>query len=228
MLNDFKKYPVTHSLLLVTTLVYLVTTLGNLFLPGLTNFVNYNFGMIGMILRYDPSQLWRLVTPIFIHFGFEHFIFNAISIYFAGRIAEDLWGGPRFLLLYLLSGIMGNVFTFYFSPDTLAAGASTSIFGLFAAIGIVGLLENNGALKQISNQFVTLIVLNLIFNLMDAFSANPSISLSGHLGGALGGLLIGSVIPLKVFPSTLQVWRRLIALVAYLVITTLLLSPILV
>lgn len=228
MLNDFKKYPVTHSLLLVTTLVYLVTTLGNLFLPGLTNFVNYNFGMIGMILRYDPSQLWRLVTPIFIHFGFEHFIFNAISIYFAGRIAEDLWGGPRFLLLYLLSGIMGNVFTFYFSPDTLAAGASTSIFGLFAAIGIVGLLENNGALKQISNQFVTLIVLNLIFNLMDAFSANPSISLSGHLGGALGGLLIGSAIPLKVIPSTLQVWRRLIALVAYLVITALLLSPILV
>lgn len=216
MKNDIRHYPMTLSLLLLTTIVFLVTNLGNVLLPGFDRIVYYTFGMIGQALRLDPSQLWRLVTPIFIHFGLEHFAFNAISLYFAGRIAEQLWGSTRFFFIYILSGILGNILCFYFTPLTLCAGASTSIFGIFAAIALAGLFENHLALKEVSRQFFILIAVNLVFNLIDAFSQNPSISLSGHIGGALGGALLGLAFPLRNLSSSIKPVLRVAAALAYI------------
>ena len=49
---------------------------------------------------------------------------------FIGRQVEAVFGSLNFSLIYILSGIFGNAATFIFSPNSLSAGASTSIFGL--------------------------------------------------------------------------------------------------
>ena len=70
--------------------------------------------MYGAFVQYSPLNLWRLVTPIFVHIGVEHFLFNMLALYFMGKMAEQIFGTPRFLGLYLLAGVMGNAFTLLF------------------------------------------------------------------------------------------------------------------
>ncbi|WP_019780222.1 rhomboid family intramembrane serine protease [Streptococcus sobrinus] len=216
MLKDFKKYPATYVLLALTLVVFLALQLVY-FSQATSSLAIYHFGgMFGRAIQYDHSQIWRLISPIFVHIGWEHLIFNGVTLYFVGRIAEDLWGAGKFLLLYLLAGLMGNAATLFFTPTVVSAGASTSLFGLFAAVVIVGYIGNNAVLKQVGRQFLILIALNLAFNLMDLLSGHPSISIVGHLGGLLGGGLTALFLPMKRYRSGIPVSLKITALVAYL------------
>ena len=76
----------------------------------------------------------------------------------------------------------------------VSAGASTSIFGLFVAIALLGVLskKNRAFLSQYSKGMLSVIGLNIVYTLL-----MPSVSLSGHLGGALGGLIAMFMVPSK-------------------------------
>jgi len=138
-----KRYSVTSFFLLVTGFVFLLMLI--------TTGINFDqvktlfqFGaMYGPIIRLFPEQIWRLFSAIFVHIGWEHFIVNMISLYFLGRQVEEIFGSKQFFFLYLLSGMMGNLFVFAFTPKVVAAGASTSLYGLFAAIIILRYATRN-------------------------------------------------------------------------------------
>ena len=111
-----KKYPVTSSLLLLTTGVFLSMLLVRDFNYESVQTV-YDFGgVIGAEIQVDPSQSWRLLAAMFVHIGLQHFVLNMVTLYFLGRIAEDLFGSKAFLVLYILSCLMGNLFVMTFSP----------------------------------------------------------------------------------------------------------------
>lgn len=210
-METFKKYPATSFLVLLTTLVFLtmqVVYLGQ----ANTTLAVFNFGgMYGDLVVHNPNQLWRLITPIFVHIGWEHFLFNSLALYFVGQLVENIWGSWRFLLLYLLSGIMGNIFTLYLTPNVVAAGASTSLFGLFAAIVVLGYFGHNPYLKQLGRSYQALIVVNLIFNLF-----MPDISIAGHLGGIIGGICSAFILPSFAEGKLFSLRQRLPILILYL------------
>lgn len=185
-MTTLKKHPITSLLIFSISLVFL--SMQALYLAQAESpLIIYRFGgLIGNLLKVNPSDLWRLVTPIFVHIGWEHFLFNTVSLFFLGKIAEKLYGSTKFLVLVILSGIMGNVFVLLLTPDVIVAGASTSIFGLFAAIMITGHFSSNVLLKNLSHSYRALIIINLLFNLI-----TPGVSIAGHLGGLFGGLLLG-------------------------------------
>ena len=138
--------------------------------------------------KFNPAiiagQYWRFVTPIFLHIGFTHILMNSITLYFLGAEMERIYGSFRFLIIYLLGGIMGNVMSFAFS-NSLSAGASTSLFGLFAAAIVLGrMYPSNYAIRHMAQGFTILIVLNFITGL-----TSSGIDNWGHLGGAIGGAL---------------------------------------
>ena len=177
-MSIFKKSPITLLLVLSISLIFGCM---QLLYPGEAEnaSVIYHFGgLIGSILKENLSDFWRLLTPIFVHIGWEHFIFNTITLFFLGQLSEELYGHIKFLILFFLSGIMGNVFVLLLTPNVIVAGASTSIFGLFAAIVITGYFSNNPNLKNLSNSYRTLIIINLIFNIM-----TPTVRLVCHPGG---------------------------------------------
>ncbi len=132
------------------------------------------------------GQLWRLITPMFLHASVLHIAFNMYALYIIGRGLEIYYGHTRYLLLYLLAGFAGNVLSFAFTADA-SLGASTAIFGLIAAQGIFiyrnRFLFGNRAGRMLSN-----IVMILIFNLVLG-AVQPGIDNWGHLGGLLGGSL---------------------------------------
>lgn len=210
MKNVIKESPVTIFLLALTTLVFIamqVIYFGN----ATSNQAIFNTGgMYGAYVSLFPSQLWRLVTPIFVHIGWEHFFFNALTLYFVGQIAEQIWGHHKFLALYVLSGIVGNIFTLFFTPNVIAAGASTSLFGVFAAIMVAGYFGRNPYLKELGRNYQALIIVNLIFNLF-----TPSIGIAGHIGGLVGGVLCAIFLPTLVEKDMFKPWQRWLAAATY-------------
>lgn len=210
MKNVIKESPVTIFLLALTTLVFIamqVIYFGN----ATSNQAIFNTGgMYGAYVILFPSQLWRLVTPIFVHIGWEHFFFNALTLYFVGQIAEQIWGHHKFLALYVLSGIVGNIFTLFFTPNVIAAGASTSLFGVFAAIMVAGYFGRNPYLKELGRNYQALIIVNLIFNLF-----TPSIGIAGHIGGLVGGVLCAIFLPTLVEKNMFKPWQRWLAAATY-------------
>ena len=89
-----KKYPVTSSLLLLTTGVFLSMLLLRGFDYESVQAV-YDFGgVLGDEIQVDPSQSWRLLAAMFVHVGLQHFVLNMVTLYFIGRIAEDLFLSP--------------------------------------------------------------------------------------------------------------------------------------
>ena len=184
-----KKYPVTSSLLLLTTGVFLSMLLLRGFDYESVQTV-YDFGgVLGDEIQVDPRQSWRLLAAMFVHVGLRHFVLNMVTLYFIGRIAEDLFGSKAFLALYLLSGLMGNLFVLVFSPEVVAAGASTALAGLFAAIVSLRFIARSPYIHYLSQRYTSLILINILFSFM------PGISLAGHLGGLVGGGLLAFVFP---------------------------------
>ncbi len=197
-----KKYPVTSSLLLLTTGVFLSMLLLRGFDYESVQTV-YDFGgVVGDEIQVDPSQSWRLLAAIFVHIGLQHFVLNMVTLYFLGRIAEDLFGSKAFLALYLLSGLMGNLFVLVFSPEVVAAGASTALFGIFGAIASLRFIARSPHIQYLSQSYTSLILINILFSFM------PGISLAGHLGGLVGGGILAFVFPVYgERDSVKKIWR---------------------
>lgn len=213
MKEAYKRYPVTMGLVIVTVVAFLLLQV--LYFGSATSSqAIFEFGgMYGRYVRYVPSELWRLVTPIFIHIGWQHFLFNIFALYIVGQIAEQIWGSWRFLILYILSGVMGNILTLFLTPDVVAAGASTSLFGLSAALGVVGYYGRNPYMKQLGRSQVGVIVANLVLNLF-----MPNVGIVGHIGGALGGLLLAFCLPTAYEPFLFTKTQRWLAGLAYVAI----------
>ena len=207
-----KQYPVTSILFLVTAGFFFSMFLLRGFAYASTQTI-YEFGaMHGRSIQYFPSQIWRLASAIFVHIGLEHFAMNMITLYFIGRQAEDIFGSWNFLFLYLMSGILGNVFVFFFTPSAVAAGASTSLFGIFGAIITLRYAVRNPYIQQLGQSYLILLVMNLVLSL------TPGISLAGHLGGAVGGALCAVIFPVRVDKKAYQMRQRILALAIYLIL----------
>jgi rhomboid protease GluP len=134
------------------------------------------------------GQYWRLITPMFLHIGLMHVLFNSYAIYAIGPEVEALYGRSRFLTLYLLSGVAGNLMSFAFTP-ALSAGASTAIFGLIGALLMFYYRQrqNLGAFgQQRLINIVGIIIINLLFGMTVSGIDN-----FGHLGGFIGGVVLG-------------------------------------
>ncbi|WP_423216164.1 rhomboid family intramembrane serine protease [Streptococcus equinus] len=217
MKKVIKESPVTIFLLALTTLVFVAMQLIYFGNATSTQAIFNSGGMYGAYVMYDHSQLWRLVTPIFVHIGWEHFFFNALTLYFVGQMAEQIWGHHKFLALYVLSGVVGNIFTLFFTPNVVAAGASTSLFGVFAAIMVAGYFGRNPYLKELGRNYQALILINLLFNLF-----TPSVGIAGHIGGLVGGVLCAIFLPTLVEKHMFKPWQRWLALAAYVVLSVLL------
>ncbi len=126
------------------------------------------------------GEYYRLFTAMFMHYGVIHLLMNMWALWILGRALESWFGSLRFLAIYLVCGLGGNVAAYLFQPWALSAGASTAVFGLFSVLFV--------ALRRMrlsTASVVPIIVINLIFT----FSV-PGISWAGHVGGFLTGALV--------------------------------------
>src|SRR5262249_11283707 len=80
-------------------------------------------------------EYWRLLTSIFVHNGgWKQIIFNFVGIAIVGTIVERIFGARRWLILYFVCGVIGQITGLYWKP--LGAGASVAGAGLLGALAI--------------------------------------------------------------------------------------------
>lgn len=203
------KYPATTSIIIITVLVYLI----EIIMGGSTN--NQVLYRLGALTTYSvqQGQWWRLITPIFLHIGFQHILFNMLTLMIFGFYMEPFLGIWRFLVIYLFGGVYGNLLSFAFLNNrAISAGASSSIFALFGIFVLMRRsLINNTQYKNLSGQIMGLAIFNLVIDVFDNFFGG-SINLLAHVGGFIGGYLL-SVILGSPQAENYKNWQRILAIV---------------
>jgi membrane associated rhomboid family serine protease len=134
---------------------------------------------------------------MFTHGGFSHILFNMFSLWMFGKILETVWGGKRFLLFYLISGIGAAAahlaVQYFMGGEGPAVGASGAIMGVLVAFGY---LFPNTELFILFIPFpikAKWVVIGYIA--IDLFSgvarfSGDNIAHFAHLGGALTGFIL--------------------------------------
>ncbi|MED5042666.1 rhomboid family intramembrane serine protease [Geobacillus stearothermophilus] len=144
-----------------------------------------------------PAEWFRLITSIFVQIGgTEHLLSNVASLIIFGPPLERIYGSAKFTFLFFATGITGGLFILIFSENVIAAGASSSIFGL---IGLyLGLIIRKA--QFIDKESKTVIWVAFVLDTIYTFVA-PNISVEGHLGGLFGGLLLSLFVAPQPFHS---------------------------
>jgi GlpG protein len=142
------------------------------------------------------GQVWRLFTPIFLHFGIWHLLFNMYMLYYLGGAIEQRRGSLRYLLMILVIAVISNLVQYYFGHPELNwirsptfGGMSGVDYGLFGYIWMKARFEPELGLHIQSNTVILLI--GWFFLGMTGW-VGP-IANGCHVGGLLAGMLIGYV-----------------------------------
>ncbi|MCP0886793.1 rhomboid family intramembrane serine protease [Ligilactobacillus sp. WILCCON 0076] len=203
-----KRPIITIGLIIINVIVFILMTLAG----GTTNIdVLIQFGA-KVNADIIAGQWWRFITPMFIHIGLMHIVVNMVTLYFIGMQIEYIFGPARYLGIYLVSGVAGNIASFAFNANAVSAGASTALFGLFGAYLMLGeSFRSNAYIHMMARQFLMLIVFNIIFGFFS------DVDLAGHLGGLFAGFLIAYVVGVKNLGNVPLV-KRVVAGVALIAI----------
>lgn len=157
--------------------------------------------------RIINGQIWRLVTPIFLHIGVVHLAFNIYAIHVFGTQIEHTFGSIRYLAIYMLSGIAGVLGSFAFSPHP-SAGASGAIFGLIGTEAAF-FYRYRHAFGRGGQQRLYNILIVIGYNLAFTFVAS-NIDVWGHLGGLVAGVALGWWLMPRYVVAMTETERRLI------------------
>jgi rhomboid protease GluP len=180
--NRIFKPVLTYTLLGVTAGFYL--------LQLLSQFTLGDDWLTIVGIKYGPwirgGEVWRLLTPVFLHGSFLHLAMNMYGLFIFGPRLELRFGRARFILLYFLSAFAGNVLSFLLTPNP-SLGASTAIFGLLAAEGMY-LIQNRELVGDHGRAQIMNIIVVAGYNLLIGF-VGTGIDNWGHIGGLLGGLI---------------------------------------
>lgn len=186
----------TYAFLIVSTIVYGVVLMDG-GVQNLDTLLRYGAKSNGLIIE---GEWWRLITPIFLHLGSWHFLFNMIALYFLGTAVERIFGSKRFFLIFMLAGISGTVASFAFT-DNLSAGASGAIFGCFGALLVFGQHYPKLFFRTMGRDILFFLGLNLTLGFVI-----PNIDNYGHIGGLVGGYFAAALVSLPL--KRIQwVWR---------------------
>lgn len=203
---------VTWSLIIVTTIIWVFTASQAALAVGAQSIRDIVLHMINnavtiqpqddqaiskvLILagaKYNPliiqGQYWRFITPIFLHVNALHVGLNMLNLLFLGIYLERLAGHLRLLFIYLVSGVISTIASFYLAPHDLSVGASGALFGLVGAYSTFILMHRRAMNWQGIPAIIELIII-VGFNLGLGLVV-PNIDNSAHVGGLISGCFLG-------------------------------------
>lgn len=159
------------------------------------------------------GQWWRLGTAMFLHFGLVHLAMNMWALWDCGRLVERLYGSWRFVLIYLASGLAGNLVSLVAQGDrAVSGGASGAIFGAFGALLVCLARER----RQVDpTEFRWLFWGGAAFALatLALGFVIRGIDNAAHIGGLVAGALLGIVLGRALTPRRpIAAWQRAAAI----------------
>jgi len=188
---------VTYILILLNVFVFFLTLI----------FGESSIYLLGLSPARLFSQPWTILTSIFVHGGFTHLFVNMLTLFFFGVPLERIIGRDKFLLLYLLSGIFGNLLylLLYFGQDIVGIGASGAIFGVLGAFAILrpsDYVIMFPILVPIPLSLALLVWIAL--NVFGMLFQIGNIGYIAHLGGLIVGIALGKKFKRRVYEYDIE------------------------
>lgn len=155
----------------------------------------------------QDGQWWRLFTAMFIHFGVIHLSLNMWALWDVGRLVEQLYGRWRFAVLYLGSGVVGNLVSLVMQGNqAVSGGASGAVFSLYGALLVFLWRErrhvDRGEFRWLFGGAVAFSALMLVMGHLV-----QGIDNSAHVGGLVAGMLLGGLLAWPWTPQSPPVRR---------------------
>ena len=197
----FKSF--SFIILIINLIIFIISLIPNglepsqkeiKFLPPSTITLDKMGSLWGAKIRESFFESYRWIANSVLHGNFEHLFSNSLGILFFGTLVEYLIGTIKFCLIYILSGILGSLFTVLIQRNTSNVGASICCFGIMGAM-IGFYIINWGGLGKIfgvNNKclivfFPTLMIFLSLFILS---IDDTEINIYGHIGGVIFGFFL--------------------------------------
>jgi len=175
-----KNFMPTYIIIALNMIVYVYTSIiGGDFITTGDRAILW-LGQVNLAILYY-GWYWQLFTAMFVHVNILHLLGNMFFLLIFGFRAEELFAIQEYLLIYFLSGLIGNLLTLLLGTSVVSAGASGAIFGLFGACIIY--------FRRAIGQSIIGALMYAFFLLM--ISSGSNVNYLAHLGGLVIGLLIG-------------------------------------
>lgn len=183
--RDLRAWPwVSIFLVAVNVIVFLICTF--------TGDLLYNKGAFSVPLLWQGGG-YRLFTSMFLHWGVEHLFSNMIVLYYVGSLVERELGHGPYAVLYLLSGLAGNIFSMGYEllihSYGSSAGASGAVFGVEGALLFL-VMVHRGKLASMTSGRVAFAI---AFSLYCGFTS-AGVNNAAHVGGVLMGFVAAAMI----------------------------------
>lgn len=180
-----KKIIVTYAIIAICVLLYILTVA-----------FDYSLLYYGANQGYfvvELQEYYRLFTSIFLHGSLLHLFVNMYSLNILGKQLETFVGKTKFLIIFLLSGLTGSLFSILINGySTYSVGASGAIFGIAAALIYFGYYYRVYLNNVLIRQLVPVIAFNLALGFM-----MTGIDNAAHIGGLIGGYMAASIVGIK-------------------------------
>lgn len=140
------------------------------------------------------GQLWRLLTPVFLHFGLFHILFNSLWMWDLGRRVELAQGKFQYIVFFVLTAIASNIVQYIWGGAGLFGGMSGVVYALVGFIWMRQrfaphpLLAVHSSIIGFMLFWLVLCMTGIVDKFMDGSVANAA-----HLGGLLAGMILGVV-----------------------------------
>jgi uncharacterized protein len=210
--HERKKFRLNISmallLIIINVIIFIVQVIVDYFTatPDSLGFFTRTFGLLPSDIL-QGKNLWSIFTNMFLHANIFHIAANMISLIFVGSFLEKLIGKKRFILIYLISGIVASLFFVFLSlgfgssdlgarifgsPNVLAIGASGAIFGL---AGVLMVLTPKVKVYIMFIPIAMPLWIGMLIMLFGLWSISAGVGLpignSAHFGGLVAGLSYG-------------------------------------
>lgn len=188
--EELRKEPVTIGLIVINILVFLAVEFTGSS-ENAMHMLDWGAAYTPMIIQ--GGEYYRLFTCMFLHFGIEHLANNMLVLFVLGSRLEQCVGKIRLLLIYLVGGVLGNVFSLCMEMKAqdfaVSAGASGAVFAIMGAM-IYVVIRNRGWLGDLSlRQILVMAAFSLYFGF-----TSTGVDNTAHVGGLIAGLVLAVLI----------------------------------
>lgn len=150
-------------------------------------------------LSYDTfmsGKWYQLITSMFLHFGLAHLFNNMILLLYAGCQLERLVGKLPYLMLYIGSGVVGNLASLWYYHSigdyAVSAGASGAIFGVIGALLVILTLNRTKDAETTPRRLFFMAFITIYYG-MTTIGVDNAAHIGGFVSGIFGGFLLSKV-----------------------------------